>query len=83
MKIKSLENAIKKAGYTINQSRFNNNFYIVKGQYNTVSYYHQDDIAVCVKIQANGTQDDAMSDMFYGFFAKTIKEVIKYLNEGK
>lgn len=82
MNIKRLENAIKKAGYEITTPSYSsNNFYVVHGKLNTVSYYRQDDIAVCVKIQKKGTKDDAMQDLFYGFFAHTIKEVIEYLNK--
>lgn len=55
--------------------------YWVTGNAHKVHWYDQNGSAVCVQVQKNGQYNDSQRDYFPGFFANTIKIVIKYLTQ--
>lgn len=79
MKTKTLINAINKTGLKI-QTGYNNQQYVNGPKY-CLSFYVQEDQAVCVHIARHGDESDSMRDYHAGFFVRTIKGAIEYLLE--
>lgn len=77
MKQKSLINAVKKTGLDIKVK--DNRQYYAEGPTHCLSWYVQDENAICVHIQRNGDESDPYTDYFPGFFPSTIKHAMTYL----
>lgn len=93
MKTSSLKKAIEKMGFKVMESQrpFRNiltgqmdngrsEFYAQGNKYK-VHWYDQEGSAICVQVQKIGDENDSQSDYFPGYFADTIKEIIRSLNE--
>lgn len=74
-----LVKAFEKAGHKINISKWNSNNYYAEDSKRIVSWYKQDDSAICVKSQRHNDPDDAMTDYSGGYFCHTIKEAVASL----
>jgi hypothetical protein len=86
MKIKTLINALSKAGLKVDKIAHSNtrSKYICKNQKHVLSWYDDSyfpDDATCVHIARHDDEDDLMTDYFAGSFYKTIKSVIKSMTE--
>lgn len=81
MKIKSLESALKKAGYEIKEDKFwkNNTQYFVKSSSHVLSWYTQGDEVSSLHIRRHDDHSDIMTDYFAGWFPKTIKSALSGL----
>lgn len=81
MNNKRLVNALTKAGFEVKSdiNRGQDNYrFAVNGDY-VVSWYIQDERAVCVSMNKLSHPSDSMTDYFPGSFAHTIKEAVKHL----
>lgn len=83
MKHERLVKEIEKLGFSVDQSKWNENHYFSTGNKYVVSWYKDDEIANCVHIVSKKQEGerDSQSDYFPGFFASTYKEVKYYLKE--
>lgn len=72
-----LVKAMKKAGFQVETKEYSNNLQIVNGKKYCVSWYIQDDKAVCVNVARHGDESDAMVDYHAGFFVNTIKYAVQ------
>lgn len=81
VKNKSLVNAIKKAGYTVETTR--DDHYSAKNGRAVLSWHLQGDYAICVLCSVLGDQRDTMTDYFPGYYARTIKLAVNHLHTGE
>lgn len=79
MKHERLVKALEKSGYEVKQWKFESRGYYTESPNRIVSWFKQDDSAVCVKTRRPDDKDDAMSDYAAGYFCHTIKEAVQSL----
>jgi len=81
MKHERLVKEIEKLGLTVETAHWNNNHYFSRGNEYVVSWYKQDEKAICVHLVSKKQENDrdAQSNYFPGFFSETYKEVKRYL----
>lgn len=74
MQNKRLVNAMKKAGLEVIVTE---NRCVVNGPENQVTWYIQNERAICVYVRDHNMHDDLMADYHAGFFARTIKRAVE------
>ena len=80
MKHKSLVNKLVKSGFKVENVSYRDDFFFAKGKKNMVEWFHTEfNDCTTPYIKKIGDKDDLMTDYHCGFFAGSIKEVIKYL----
>jgi hypothetical protein len=76
-----LSKALQKQGFSLKQSSWDKNHFYAESVKRILSWWKQDESAVCVKSRRHNDEDDAMSDYSAGYFCKTIKDAVASLGE--
>ena len=77
-KLKSLEQKLKTHNFKIET---NGRMFFVNGPKYVLSWYVQNGLAVCLHVAKHDDKSDLMRDYHAGFFPKTLKSAIEYLQE--
>ncbi len=72
--------ALNNAGFTIED---NGHQYFCKGAKRVVTWYKQDDSAICFNSRRHNDHHDSQSDYSAGYFCRTIKSAVNSLIESE
>ena len=78
MLTKSILNALKKMNVRVERGR--NGQYSATGNKYIVTWYDQEGNANCVNVRRHNDHHDSQSDYCAGFFADTLKLIIRYIS---
>lgn len=80
-----LYKALEKAGFKPvapgDTANNRNRMWTAAGPKYCIEWYKQDDDAVCVSVRQHNDHSDAMVDYHAGFFARTIKSAVYWIQE--
>lgn len=76
-----LSKALVKKGFKLQQSTWDKNHFYTESAKRVLSWWKQDESAICVKSRRHNDEDDAMSDYSAGFFCRTIKSAVASMEE--
>ena len=71
-----LVKAIENAGHEIKKSKWDLTNHYVETETRVLSWYQQDDSAICVNSRRHNDHHDSQSDYTAGYFCHTIKEAV-------
>jgi hypothetical protein len=74
-----LVKAMHKAGLKVNNIPHSKTGFYVETAMRIVSWWKQDDSAICVKSRRPNDEDDCQSDYSAGYFCRTIKSAVASL----
>lgn len=82
MKTSTLLKKIQKAGFKAEIKQDSHRQYIAQNGRNIITFYSQDDEAICLHCGYEGQEADSMTDYFPGTFAKNGKQLVTFLLSG-
>lgn len=74
-----LVKALEKAGHEIKKSTWDSTNHYVESQTRVLSWYHQNESAICVNSRRHNDNHDSQSDYTAGYFCHTIKGAVASL----
>lgn len=80
MKIKSLKQALKRAGLS-EKILLNSQQHYINMNGRVLSWYEQDEYVQCLHCRREDDHTDLHTDYFAGFFPRTLKRAIAYITE--
>lgn len=78
MLTKSLINALHKASYCVYRDGRSHG---AEGRVYHVNWLDQDGVAICAQVKRISERNDSQTDYFPGFYADSIKQIVRYLAE--
>ena len=76
-----LVKAIEKAGYEIKKNTWDSTHHYAETGSRILSWYQQNDSAICVNSRRHNDHHDSQSDYSAGYFCHTIKEAVASLSK--